>query len=151
MQHLKSLSISHLSLLLLHTYCESKYSQVYKQLMLWNNRDGNVDGRESEVSQARVLFLELCHITHTVGRQRWCNLSLSFISAVGTGLLHFLRKSACRFQHSCYRRGFIWPNLKLPSSLFDIFMLISSSVIKESPPDGTCHLDSSRYQCLPER
>ena len=32
---------------------------------------------------------------------------LCFISAVGTGLLDFLRKSACRFQHSCYRRGFI--------------------------------------------
>lgn len=32
---------------------------------------------------------------------------LSFISAVKTELLDFFRKSACRFQHSCYRRWFI--------------------------------------------
>lgn len=75
-----------------------------------------------------------------------------FISAVGTELLDFLRKPACRFQHSCYRRRFISPNLKLPSSLFYILMLISSSVLREPHTDATCHLDiSSSSASLRER
>lgn len=36
-------------------------------------------GWEGEVSQARVLFLEQCHITDTVGRQCWHNFSVSSV------------------------------------------------------------------------
>lgn len=75
-----------------------------------------------------------------------------FIGAVGTELLDFLGKPACRFQHSCYRRRFISPNLKLPSSWFYILMLISSSVLREPHTDATCHLDiSSSSASLRER
>jgi len=67
MQHLKSISVSYLSFLPLHRYCESNYSQAYKQLVLCSDRGGNVSGWASEVSQARVPFPELCHVADTGG------------------------------------------------------------------------------------
>lgn len=67
MQHLKSILISHLTFLPLHgnaTLSTVEFTNSFHCGITVME----VGGWESEVSQARVLFLGQCHVTDTVGR-----------------------------------------------------------------------------------